>query len=53
MKTDIQIAQSAKTEKIANIAKKYGIDEEYFIPYGLDKAKIKLSYLDKNKKKEN
>lgn len=51
MKTDIQIAQSAKTEKIANIAKKYGIDEEYFIPYGLDKAKIKLSYLDKNKKK--
>ncbi|MDO5021712.1 MAG: formate--tetrahydrofolate ligase [Eubacteriales bacterium] len=51
MKTDIQIAQSVKTEKISVIAKKYNIPEEYLVPYGLDKTKVKLSYLDKNKKK--
>ena len=38
--TDIEIARNTKLEKIVEIAKKAGIDEEYIEPYGKYKAKI-------------
>ncbi len=45
MKTDIEIAQSAKMQHISQIAQKAGIDEEYVEYYGKYKAKIDLSLL--------
>tara|TARA_B100001057_G_scaffold497413_1_gene601454 strand:+ start:1878 stop:3551 length:1674 start_codon:yes stop_codon:yes gene_type:complete len=45
MKTDIEIAQSAHLEKIADIASKLDIPEESLEPYGHYKAKISLDYL--------
>lgn len=38
--TDIEIANNTKLEKIENIAKKAGIDEQYLENYGKYKAKI-------------
>ena len=52
MKTDIEIAQSAKMEKITEIAKRAGIDEKYVEQYGNYKAKIDLSSLKENKNKD-
>ena len=46
MKTDIEIAQSAKPEKINKIASKLGIPEDSLEPYGHYKAKISLDYID-------
>ena len=46
MKTDIEIAQAAKLEKISEIAKKLGIPESSLEPFGHYKAKISLDYLD-------
>ena len=43
MKTDIEIAQSAKMQPIAEIAEKAGIDEKYLDLYGKYKAKINIS----------
>ena len=40
MKTDIEIAQSAKMEKIVDIAKKIGLDEDDIELYGKYKCKI-------------
>ena len=45
MKTDIEIAQSAKLEKIDEIASKLDIPKESLEPYGHYKAKISLDYL--------
>ena len=45
MKTDIEIAQSAKTQFIGDIAKKAGIEDKYIEYYGKNKAKIDLSLL--------
>lgn len=45
MKTDIEIAQSAKMENITEIAKTAGIDDKYLEQYGNYKAKIDLSLL--------
>lgn len=45
MKTDIEIAQSAKMRPIAEIAKNAGIDEKYVEQYGKYKAKIDLSIM--------
>ena len=45
MKTDIEIAQQAKLEKIQKIAKKLNIPEDALEPYGHYKAKISLEYL--------
>ncbi|MDR0919370.1 MAG: formate--tetrahydrofolate ligase [Oscillospiraceae bacterium] len=39
-KTDIEIAQETKLEKIVDIAKKIDIDEKFLEPYGYYKAKI-------------
>lgn len=49
MKTDIEIAQSAKMQKITEIAKTAGIDEKYLEQYGNYKAKVDLSIMKENK----
>jgi formate--tetrahydrofolate ligase len=45
MKSDIEIAQAAKLEKIGDIAAKLDIPEESLEPFGHYKAKISLEYL--------
>ena len=45
MKTDIEIAQSAKMQPITEIAAAAGIDDKYLDLYGKYKAKINLSLL--------
>ena len=37
--SDIEIAKSIKLEKISEVAKRIGIDEEYIDQYGKNKAK--------------
>ena len=51
--TDIEIARSTKLEKIEEIAKKVGIDEEDIELYGKYKAKINNSVYEKNKDKKD
>ncbi len=47
MASDIEIAQAAKMERIAKVAKdKLGISDEHLEPYGHFKAKISLEYLE-------
>ncbi|MCX8014332.1 MAG: formate--tetrahydrofolate ligase, partial [Rectinema sp.] len=43
--SDIDIAQAADIQPIAEIAGRYGIDNRYLDFYGNDKAKVKLSFL--------
>ena len=45
MKSDIEIAQAAKLEKITSIAAKLNIPEDSLEPFGHYKAKISLEYL--------
>ena len=45
MKSDIEIAQAAKLERIGEIAAKLDIPEESLEPFGHYKAKISLDYL--------
>lgn len=52
MKSDIEIAQSVKTEPISVIAEKAGIPLELAEPYGRNKAKIDLSLFEKVKKNQ-
>ena len=42
MLTDIEIAQQATLIPIDQLAKKIGLKEEEFIPYGRDKAKVEI-----------
>ncbi len=51
MKTDIEIAQSTKINKIYEVAKVLGIDGEQLIPYGHYKAKLPLSLIGPQKGK--
>src|SRR5487761_2469307 len=54
MASDIEIAQAAKMERIAKVAKdKLGISDEHLEPYGHFKAKISLEYLESIKDKPN
>ena len=55
MASDIEIAQKAKVEKITTIASKIDISEDFLVPYGHDKAKISLDFLNTlhNKKEGN
>src|SRR5438105_4096456 len=47
MPSDIEIAQAARLQRIAAVAReKLGIGEEHLEPYGHYKAKISLKYLD-------
>ena len=47
MKSDIEIAKSAKLEDIYSIANKAGINENEIIPWGTYKAKISLNILNR------
>lgn len=53
MKTDLQIAQENKMERIDVIAKKAHIDEDVLEMYGNYKAKINLSMMDRLREKED
>ncbi len=47
MASDIEIAQAAKLQRIAHVAKeKLGIPDAELEPYGHYKAKVSLKYLD-------
>ena len=46
MNEDLKIAQAADLEDITKIADRAGIDRCFLIPYGDDKAKIRLSIWD-------
>ncbi len=43
--SDLQIAQAASIEPIADIAARLGVDERFLVPYGRDKAKVHLDVL--------
>ena len=45
MASDIEIAQKAKVEKITTIASKIDISVDFLVPYGHDKAKVSLDFL--------
>ena len=45
MASDIEIAQKAKVDKITTIASKIDISENFLVPYGHDKAKVSLDFL--------
>ena len=47
--SDIEIARNTKLEKIVDVAKKVGIDEEYIEQYGKNKAKISEKVYEKIK----
>ena len=53
MKSDIEIAHEAKMKPITEIAGILGINPDDLIPYGKYKAKIPLSYIDKEKYQQN
>lgn len=53
MKSDIEIAQKAKMEKIISIAEKIGLNEDQIDLYGKYKCKISLDVLEANKDKED
>jgi formate--tetrahydrofolate ligase len=54
MASDIEIAQAAKMQRIAAVAReKLGIAEEHLEPYGHYKAKVALKYLDTLKGKKD
>lgn len=53
MKSDIQIAQECKMQKIADIAASAGLGAEYIEQYGSYKAKVDLSVLTDRENKPN
>ena len=53
MKTDIEIAQECKLERIEKIAKKLNLTDDDYEVYGKYKAKIELSLLNKLKDKKD
>ena len=53
MKSDIEIASSAKMKKIDSIAKIVNIKNKYLEPYGKYKAKINLDIMDELKDKKD
>ncbi len=53
MKSDIEIAQAAKLEKISTVAEKLDIPNESLEPYGHYKAKISMEFLKSLESKED
>ncbi len=51
--SDIEIAQAAKPQPIANIGAKLGIPTESLLPYGHTKAKISYDFIQKQQKNKN
>ena len=53
-KSDIEIAQAASMQRIAQVAReKLGISDEHLVPYGHYKAKLSLEYIDTLKDRPN
>ena len=53
-KSDIEIAQAATMQRIAQVAReKLGISDEHLVPYGHYKAKLSLEFIDTLKDKPN
>ena len=53
-KSDIEIAQAATMQRIAQVAKeKLGISDEHLVPYGHYKAKLSLDFIETLKDKPN
>lgn len=50
---DLEIAKSVKLEKIVDVAKKFGLDEENIIPYGKYKAKLDSKFMKKLHNKQD
>lgn len=53
VKSDIEIARSAKKRPIVEIGEKLGIASKYLIPYGHDKAKIGAEFIAAQQSKKN
>tara|TARA_B100001057_G_scaffold444924_1_gene482241 strand:+ start:1192 stop:2865 length:1674 start_codon:yes stop_codon:yes gene_type:complete len=53
MKSDIEIAQAAKAEKISSVANKLNIPEDSLEPYGHYKAKISMDFIKSLESKED
>ena len=53
MKSDIEIAQAAKLEKISSVAKKLDIPEDSLEPYGHYKAKLSMDFIKSLDSKED
>lgn len=51
--TDLQIAKKVKLKPITEIAEKFGVDPNFIEMYGNDKAKIPLSFINRNKAKKS
>lgn len=51
--TDLKIAKKVTLQPITDIAKKLGVDDNDIEMYGKYKAKIPLSYINRNKAKQN
>ena len=51
--SDLEIAQAAIKEPIADIANKLDIKKSGLIPYGNDKAKLTYEYIDQIKDKKD
>ena len=51
--TDLKIARKVTLQPITDIAKKLGVDDNDIEMYGKYKAKIPLSYINRNKAKQN
>ncbi|MDB5805527.1 MAG: formate--tetrahydrofolate ligase [Betaproteobacteria bacterium] len=53
-KSDIEIAQAAKMERVSKVAKdKLGISDDHLVPYGHYKAKLSLDFIETLKDKPN
>lgn len=50
---DVEIARSAKLDKINVVAEKIGISEDELVPYGKYKAKVSLKAFERLRNKEN
>jgi formate--tetrahydrofolate ligase len=53
VKSDIEIAREATTKPVLEIGERLGIAPEQLIPYGHDKAKIKLDYVNSLRDRPN
>jgi formate--tetrahydrofolate ligase len=51
--TDLQIAKKVKLKPITEIAEKFGVDPNVIEMYGNDKAKLPLSFINRNKAKKS
>src|SRR3546814_4367370 len=53
MKSDIEIARGANKKPIQVVGEKVGIPAEHLIPYGHDKAKVTMAFIEKVQSKED